>query len=283
MSSALLRPLVQAGACPVLLLAFAGGCSAPGVTWPELAASERAPQDPEPGGPQYLQDYKESYYRALGPGFTDTLTREQLLGEIDRTRILYLGDHHADQQLHERLVELLQQVQTRGRTFVLALEAIGLEHEREVAAFLERRLEMTELRAQVVDSWLDHEEVDSAFYRYLLLAARQWRVPVFALEQIPRLPLAQRDAVIAARVRRIALAHPEALVVVVVGHAHLLGQGGLVARVGLPHVALGARLSVALQRQLTARPAPRGAFVRTTSGVVFFAAAPDAVTGEVTR
>ena len=132
-------------------------------------------------------------------------------------------------------------------------------------------------------SWLDSDEVDSAFYRYLLLAAREWRVPAYALEPIPRLPLSQRDAVIAARVRRIALAHPEALLVVVVGHAHLLGEGGLLARVALPNVAVGARLSVALHRQLAEVRPPPGTVLRTPSGVLFFAPEADPVTGEGSR
>ncbi len=88
---------------------------------------------------------------------------------------------------------------------------------------------------------------------------------------------------IASRVRRLALAHPETLVVVVVGHAHLLGEGGLIARVALPNVALGARLSVGLHRQLAAVPPPPGHLLRTPSGVVFFAGAADPVTGEDAR
>ncbi len=44
-------------------------------------------------------------------------------------------------------------------------------------------------------------------------------------------------------------AFPDRLIVVVVGHAHLLGKGRLVARVGLPSLAVGARMS---QRLTTA-------------------------------
>jgi hypothetical protein len=268
-----------------LVLVALAACATPPVVWPAIAAHE--PQDPEPGGPAYLQQYKESYYRALGTGFTATLARERLLADIDGARVLFLGDHHADRQHHERLIDLLEDVRRRDRPLVFALEAIGVEDELAVNAFLEKRLPMhglrTRLAARVPASWLDSQEVDGAFYRYLLLAAREWHVPAFGLEPIPRLPLAERDAVIATRVRHLALAHPAALVVVVVGHAHLLGHGGLLARVSLPNVAVGARLSVALQRQLAAVRPPPGSLLRTPSGVLFFAPHGDPVTGEGSR
>src|SRR5690606_34890306 len=114
------------------------------------------------------------------------------------------------------------------------------------------------------------DDVDSAFYRELLLHARRRRRPAFALEPTPRLPLFERDQVIARTVLRRARQHPHALVVVVIGETHLLGFGQLVKRVGLPHVAIGANLSTAL-RASAARTTftAEHRFAESESGVLF--------------
>ena len=52
------------------------------------------------------------------------------------------------------------------------------------------------------------------------------------------------------------------------GQAHLLGKGRLIERVGLPHVAIGAQPSPRLAQ--SAAPATGGAYLRSSSGVLFF-------------
>src|SRR5690606_36647970 len=117
----------------------------------------------------------------------------------------------------------------------------------------------------------DHDRIDSAHYRALLAFARARSIPVWALEPVPRLPLERRDPWIAARLRSLAHRVPDHLVVVVVGHAHLLGRGALVERVRLPAAAIGARLSVTLQNRLAERAVAPDTLLKSDAGVLFFA------------
>ena len=58
---------------------------------------------------------------------------------------------------------------------------------------------------------------------------------------------------------------------VVVGHAHLLGKGRLVDRIGLPSLAIGARMSEKLTKAYVDYPrAKEPCFLQTTSGILFF-------------
>jgi hypothetical protein len=140
---------------------------------------------------------------------------------------------------------------------------------------------MPELRERVrrrwSGSWLEDHEVDGAFYRQVLSWAAVTRTPVFGLESVPRAALYDRDALIAERVRELVGRHAEDLIVVVVGHAHLLGEGRLIERVGRRHVAIGARMSLALQRDAAQKARPAGSLLRSESGVLFF---PQAVAPE---
>ena len=224
------------------------------------------------GGPAYLESYKDAYFRDLGDRFVGSRSRKELLGDLHATRVLYLGDHHGDFGLHQRQLHLLREIRDAGIRTVLGLEAVGTSDQGALAEFMLGG-ELTDLRNQVrrrwPDSWLEDGQVDGAFYRAVLEAARANRWPVFALEPTPRLPLFQRDEVIAENIRRAHERHPNRLLVVLVGQAHLLGEGRLIDRVGLAHIAIGARPSPRLARS-TISPRMAGTFLRSISGVLFF-------------
>ncbi|MEZ5963307.1 MAG: ChaN family lipoprotein [Planctomycetota bacterium] len=245
-------------------------CSAGSLHWPEAE-----PQDPAPSGPGYLRTYKESHFRALGDGFRGTTTLDGFCARVARVRVLFLGDHHGDPALHERFLALLMELDRRGTRYELGLECIGVQDEVAVDAYLRGSLDLAGVvrttRARQTESWLESDDVDSAFYRALLTRARTRGVPVFGLEPTPRPPLYERDQGIARRVRARARAKPNTLLVVVVGETHLLGQGQLLRRVDLPHVAVAARLSVALrERAQELHFDPDAAFVESMSGLHFF-------------
>ncbi len=252
-----------------VLVVLANGCATPALEWPG-----QEPEDPKPSGPRYLRFYKEAHYRALGDRFSGGVTSADFCRQLAAARVLYLGDHHSDHDLHARMLALLDELRDREFRLHLGLECLGTEDTPALQSYLAGDLDLEVVAERARDrwpgSWLTSRRLDQAFYRELLRRAKAHRWPVFALEPTPRLPLFERDQVIAGRVRTEADAHPKDLIVVIVGHTHLLGEGALIERVGLPHVAIGARLSVTLAAAGEAQVwAPTHRFARASSGVLF--------------
>lgn len=241
-----------------------------------LAACASAPTRPNPSG-EALRAYRDAFYAAAGDDLVEVRDRAGFAAAVPAARVLWLGDVHDDTRLHALQNELLEGLNHRGIAPVLVLEAIGTQDEALVKGFLTNQpgLENLEdvcarIRARWHGSWLDDPEFDPFFYRGLLQFAKKHELQVFGLEPTPRGPVAQRDEGIAARVRELAAAHPNRPLVVVVGQAHLLGEGDLVHRAGLPWLAVGgeppARLrSVARDRYRA------GDLWQSTSGLFWFA------------
>lgn len=263
----------------VLLAAFAASSCAHAPLFVPVGT-----ENPEPSGPPGLRAYKESHYRGLGTDFDASWTWEDFSRALDSSRVLFLGDHHKDEELHDRmLATLLRLSRTHGRKIALGLEAVGIQDELAIARYLRGEDDLDTLRAHVrtrwPQSWLDPGDVDAGFYRATLEVARRERLPVFGLEPAPRLPLAKRDAAIASRIRLVHRHLPNHLLVVIVGHAHLLGRGNVIGRTQLPSVAVGARMSRSLERsrRSVTPPAghpPRVEFLRAESGVLFYEPPP---------
>lgn len=200
--------------------------------------------------PPAIAAYRASFAEAVGTGFTATLPRTQLSLRLQGCRVLWLGDHHRSSRLHALQQELLRELAEQKVPMVLALEAIGQQDEPDVVAFLRGEMEMNELRTRVrrrwPGSWLDDRELDPWHYQGLLSFGKRTATPVLALEPTPRLPIDRRDAHIATAVQAAAHAYPDRLVVVVVGQAHLIGEGDLIARTGLPNFAIGGEVPATL-------------------------------------
>lgn len=224
--------------------------------------------------PSALREYHSAFERGAGSRIDGGASTQDFVALQRTRRALFLGDHHRDEALHLCHRELLRELASGGLKVALLLEAIGVEDQPSVDDYLAGRIGMETLaqrcRARWPDSWLSNADVDVEHYRELLRIARHSRIDTFALEPAPRLPLAQRDARIAAQVRAVAAARPDALVVVVVGQSHLLGEDRVVARAGLPSLVVGAEPPEDLARSL-----PTGSehdLVRTNRDVWFFAA-----------
>ena len=249
----------------VMLALAASGCSPTRFGW-----SSGAPT---------LDDYRATFTTAAGSSFVAELDRAALVDEVAPGRVLWLGDHHRSQRLHHLQRQLLLQLLAAGQRPLLALEAIGRQDEAAVADFLAGGIELHQLRAWLrrrwSGSWLDDDGLDAAHYRELLAIARQYALPVAALEPIPRPPLAERDRRIAARIGELAAAHADRPVCVVIGQAHLLGRGDLIARTGLPSLAIGGEpppaLLQAAARAATDGSAPAdGRLLRSDGGLWWF-------------
>ena len=221
-----------------------------------------------------LAAYRQAFASAAGDGFTDAWSRSRLPHELDDVRVLWLGDHHRSTRLHAVHLQLLDELHRAGRPFVLALEAVGSQHDDDLAAFVAGRLSLDDLRTRLLahwpGSWLDDGELDAAYYRAVLAFAQTHRVPVHGLEPTPRLRLPARDHAIVTTVRALAAADRTRLVVAVVGQSHLVGGGDVVARTGLPALVVGAEPPPALAASAPPLLAP-GTLHRSSGGLWWFA------------
>jgi len=249
-----------------------------------------------PGGPPAtaaVERYRASFHESAGSRLVATCDRDELATALRSVRVLWLGDQHGSSRVHALQSELLTDLMQRGFRLALVLEAIGKQDEPAVRRYLAGETTMKELRTTVKQrwdgSWLDDPELDPWFYRSLLMIARSRQpdaqrdgivlaedrqraldaaLPVLALEPTPRAPLAERDEKMAAVVREAAAMHSDRLIVVIVGQTHLLGEGDLVGRTGLPSLAIGAEprpvLHTASEREA------RGTLRQSDGGIWWF-------------
>lgn len=238
-----------------------------------LAATACAPGEfvwgPEPVSE--LDTYLRSFREAVGATPEAPRSRADALAALADARVLWLGDHHTNRELHRLQRELLDGPALRGRRVVLLLEALGTQDQPQIDRWLRGGMRFDELRLRLrrrwADSWLDDASLDAAHYRELCLLAKRRGWTLTGLEPTPRPPLAVRDERIAARVAALAAAEPDALLVVVVGQAHLVGDGDCIARTELPSLAFGGEPPKALAQAAAAAP---GAVRRCAAGLWWF-------------
>lgn len=237
-----------------------------------LLAACAGPSRTQPAVPAELQAYQDRFVKAVDTPFGSVLSRPQVLQQIRGARVLWLGDTHNSSRLHALQSELLRDLLEAGIQFTLVLEAIGTEDQATVQKYLSGASELQDLRRAVRarwdGSWLDDPDLDPFFYRSLLQTAKRTQTPVFALEPTPRRPLPERDAAMPEVVRAVAAAHPERLVVVLVGQAHLVGGGDVVRSTGLPSVMVGGEAPLSLRRRV-ADEVDRDAFL-PAGGLLWF-------------
>jgi len=244
-----------------LALLAASACTPSEFVWSEARGTE-------------LQAYLASFAAACGDGFDRRASEVEMLEALRNARLVWLGDHHESERLHVLQRDLLARIVQSGAKPTFVLEAVGVEDDAAVARFLRGDRSLAELRTEIAArwpaSWLDEPSMDAAFYRDVLEFAKTHGIPVFGAEPTPRIALRDRDAAIAQRVRQIAAAAVDRTVVVIVGQAHLVGAGDLVARTGLPAVVLGG-IPPARLRNAAPWPDDRG-FFHSTGGLWWFAA-----------
>ncbi len=246
--------LIAAGAATL-------GCKGPAMGWPDgpVESADR------------LAAYKREHYREIGDEPVEELPLPAVVAAAARERLVFLGDHHLDYTLHDLHLRLLHALHQRGTRIALAVECYGTEDQASVDAFLRRELDMPSLRQLLRErwnqSWLDGTAVDSRYYRDLLRFARDAELPVTALEPTPRLALDQRDPTMAVNLQSALAAWPDRTLVVVVGHAHLLGPGHLRDRIARPSLVVAARPSDELAHRMAFQPTHED-FIRTETGIV---------------
>lgn len=183
---------------------------------------------------QRLASYKHSHYEALPESAIGSRGYQDVFSPGRKSRLILLGDQHSDVVLHRRLLHILQLAKSSQKKITLVCEFIGQQDEKLMDDFLAGRLSLVKLRKKIKQrwpqSWMDLDEFDSAFYIDLVLLARRESFSIRALEPTPRHPLLKRDRVMAATIARLFREQPDSLLVVLVGHTHLLGRGHLTER-----------------------------------------------------
>ncbi len=205
-----------------------------------------------------LTRYKQQHYAAIPRSLAGTADWQDFRRRIARLRLLALGDVHSDRRLHRRLLRILRAALRARPRAVLLVEFLGWQDQPGVDAFLHHRRHLADLRRSIQsrwpESWLEQHRFDGRFYRDVLETARGSGATVHGIEPIPRRPLIERDALIAQTVADAISDNPGSLVVLLVGHTHLLGNGHVLAR--LPRHSI--RTLLVLPRVAPSGPDPRG-------------------------
>ncbi|MCA8970242.1 MAG: ChaN family lipoprotein [Planctomycetes bacterium] len=198
-----------------------------------------------------LERYKAEHYAAVPTIPRKLVSLESLEADLGAGGLLLIGDVHDDAGLHARVTTLLERLtifaRRTNRACRLFVEFVGTEDEQLLEDWLAGRTELQSLRASLRDRWSESwleggTRIDAAFYRGLLRFARDHALAVRPLEPIPRLPLELRDLAMATTILAARNEGVRTLDIVLVGHAHLLGDGHLVDALGVT----GRRASVIL-------------------------------------
>ncbi len=209
-----------------------------------------------------LKRYKAEHYEAIPQQPSGVAGAAELSRRLGSTRVLVFGDEHTDRRLHRRLHNWLQRLAHGNAHVTLLAEFLGSDDRPTISDYMEGRIDLVELRRRVrarwPASWMELQHFDGGFYRGLLALARTSRCAVVPLEPVPRLSLKARDAAMAHSIQQAAERRPSSLVIVVVGHAHLLGQGHLLDRLqqrGIDALAVLPRAPEAMRGLATLDPA----------------------------
>ncbi|HEX4385876.1 MAG TPA: ChaN family lipoprotein [Myxococcales bacterium] len=162
-----------------------------------------------------FRTYEARYLRRVR-SFTREAGYDELLREISRAGVVYVGDYHTLKQSQRSFLKLLQ---AQKRPVVLALEFLQGRHQATLDAYLagriskERFLEAIDYgRHAVFDTWPHFEPIFDE--------ARRRKLPVVAID-LSATSLAARDEYAARRIAQAARAHPDAQIFVLAGQLHV--------------------------------------------------------------
>jgi uncharacterized iron-regulated protein len=178
----------------------------------ELAATDPCARHP------YLREFREAYTE-----FDSVLTEPQLAAELLSADVLLVGDYHTLPASQLYVAQLLEHLaRESGREIVLGLEMVYARDQKWLDAWLRRELDERELRARIQyeRSW----GYEWAPFGALLHAGRSFCADVYGVDCVPRgdmRRIAQRDRHAAAKIAELRERHPNAIVVIVFGEAHL--------------------------------------------------------------
>jgi uncharacterized iron-regulated protein len=108
----------------------------------------------------------------------EPLTFDELLGELESARVVYLGEFHSIPRHHELEKKILQGLARRGKSLVLAMEQFDFTAQPALDQFNSGAIN---LQGLVRQSHWDKQWAAHTNYHALLLVARRHGIPVLAL------------------------------------------------------------------------------------------------------
>ncbi len=166
---------------------------------------------------KYLREFGEAF-----PSYHSVLSEPQLHQALAAADILLVGDYHALPSCQRFCARLVEERAAGERPLVLGVEAIFARDQHILDEWLRGEIDEHELRERIrydVD-W----QYDWAPFYELLQSARANRVPVYALDCMPRhdmRKIAVRDCHAAQKIAEIRARHPETPIVTLFGESHL--------------------------------------------------------------
>ena len=167
---------------------------------------------------QYLREFHEAY-----PRYETRLTEPQLAAELSRADVLLVGDYHTLPSSQLFVADLIEQLaRASGRPVVLGVEMVYSSDQPALDAWLAREIDERELRRRIryETSW----GYDWPPFAAMLYAGRAHCAAVYGVDCGPRgdmRKIGQRDRHASTKAAEIRRAHPEAIIVLVFGEAHM--------------------------------------------------------------
>jgi hypothetical protein len=169
------------------------------------------------GRRRYIREFHEEFSR-----FEAISSLDDLIIACYKADIIYIGDYHVLPAAQQFAARLLGEVAARSQRVILCLEMVFTRHQRTLDRFMKGEIgEGDFLRAIRYDQDWGY---DWPSFRRLFEVARERGVSVFGIDSEPRSGfryIRRRDAHAAATIADIAVRHPAAKIVTVIGESHL--------------------------------------------------------------
>lgn len=169
----------------------------------------------------YFRAY-ESHYRNSTKKYQKKLSFEELIAEVQKSQIVYVGDYHTLNQSQKSFLRLLRYLRKTKKEIVVSLEMVQARYQAILESYLQNKIQETHFLKKIAfrDFWLfdlwDHFKPLFDFFKY-------HQMKVYGIEADMRLKynLKQRDEFSAQKIHDIFLRHPEALQLVFIGDLHI--------------------------------------------------------------
>lgn len=171
------------------------------------------------GGGKYLREYAQAFRR-----YESVLSADQLEQKIAAANILLVGDYHALAASQRYAATLIEQIAHR-RPLVLCVEAVLSRDQQILDSWWRREIGEEELRRRLrFDRDWGYEWEP---FCELLSSARDHAEGIYGLDCMPREDMRRirsRDRHAAAKIAEARRQHPDAVIVVLFGEAHMAPQ-----------------------------------------------------------
>jgi len=172
------------------------------------------------GGDPDLSDYFFDFHSEFSD-FERTSGETELLNEIRKSSLIFIGDFHNLRQSQKFTAELIEKITQDDRSGkILAVEFLSPGDQKAIDEYQSGRIsEETFLKKVDFKSWNDPRHWQG--YRKVLSAARKNGIKVFGIKTGRAKNQAERDLLFALNLKNIAVFYPDDKIIINIGDAHL--------------------------------------------------------------